>query len=231
MANFKTHLTIAAIASTGAAIIAVDAQLIKLTETPWFIFLGIIGGMLPDIDASNSKPVRLLFTTLALMSAVTLVRSVQHDYVSYQVLIMAAATYALVRYGVFALFNRLTTHRGVFHSLLAALFFGLMMTCASHYFLRGNITHAWLNGVFITLGFIVHLLLDEAYSVDLVNKRMKKSFGTALKLFSYNNIGASVLMTLGTLALYNLAPTPEPLIRLFKVSHWQDVLAPLIKSL
>jgi hypothetical protein len=119
----------------------------------------------------------------------------------------------------------------VFHSLLAALFFGLMMTCASHYFLRGNITHAWLNGVFITLGFIVHLLLDEAYSVDLVNKRMKKSFGTALKLFSYNNIGASVLMTLGTLALYNLAPTPEPLIRLFKVSHWQDVLAPLIKSL
>jgi hypothetical protein len=36
---------------------------------------------------------------------------------------------------------------------------------------------------FVTLGFIVHLLLDEFYSVDLFGKKLlKSSFGTALQL-------------------------------------------------
>jgi hypothetical protein len=37
-------------------------------------------------------------------------------------------------------------------------------------------------------GFMIHLLLDEIYSVDLVRMRLKKSFGTAFKFKSDNTI-------------------------------------------
>ncbi|MGZ8189729.1 MAG: metal-dependent hydrolase [Methylococcaceae bacterium] len=230
MANFTTHLTSAAAASAGAAVLAVNVHLISLTEVPWLIFLGVVGGMLPDIDADNSRPVRLLFNILALMSAYAMLQMVKNQTGSYQVLMIAAVTYLLVRYGVFALFNNFTVHRGIFHSILAALFFAFLMTCISHYFLHWNIVHAWLNGVFITIGFIVHLLLDEAYSVDLSGARMKKSFGTAMKLFSYNDISASALMTVCTITLYRLTPSPMPLVKICKTAHWPDYLTPIIKS-
>lgn len=220
MANFKTHLSLAAAASAGAAAVAVNVQLINLTQAPWFVFLGIVGGMLPDIDADNSKPTRLLFTLLGLMSASGTLQAVKDHAVSDQALLFAAVAYLLVRYALFALFNGFTEHRGVFHSLLAALFFALLITCISYYFLHWQVVSAWLNGVFLAIGFIVHLLLDELYSVNLSNARMKKSFGTALKLFRYNDIPASSLMLAGTLVLYHFVPSPMPLVKLCKAAQW-----------
>lgn len=224
MANFNTHLSIATAASTGAALIAVKVHLINGADVPWLIFLGSLGGLLPDIDASNSRPVKLLFFVLAVLGVAAVLHEFKNSAKSYPLLLTAAGTYLLVRYGLFALFNRLTDHRGVFHSLLAALFFGLLMTCTSYRFLHWDILHAWLNGLFIALGFIVHLLLDELYSVDLSNTRMKKSFGTAFKLFSYRNIPASALLTICTLMLYWVSPSPLPLVKVWKGAQWNIYL-------
>ena len=184
MANFNTHLFVASVAGTGTALVAANVHLISNGDMPWLIFLAILGGLLPDIDASNSRPVKLLFNTLALMSVAAVLHSSKNHYAPYPLVLITAGTYLFIRYGMFALFNALTVHRGVFHSVLAALFFALLMTCISYHYLHWDILHAWLNGGFIALGFIVHLLLDELYSVDLSNARMKNSFGTALKLFS-----------------------------------------------
>lgn len=216
MANFNTHLSIAAAAGTGAALATAEVHLITGAEMPWFVFLGMVGGLLPDIDASNSRPVRLLFNVLAFMGVAAALDVFKDRYASYPLLLLVAGVYLFIRYGIFALFNALTIHRGVFHSVLAALFFALLMICISYRFLHWDILHAWLNGVFIALGFIVHLLLDELYSVDLSNSRMKKSFGTALKLFSYNNMTASVLMMLCTMMLCWIAPSPMPLLKAWK---------------
>jgi hypothetical protein len=216
MANFNTHLSIATAAGTGAALAAVQVHLITGAEMPWFVFLGMVGGLLPDIDANNSRPVKLLFNVLAFMGVAAALHVFKDRYESYPLLMLVAGVYFFVRYGMFAVFNALTVHRGVFHSVLAAVFFALLMTCISYRFLHWDILHAWLNGVFIALGFVVHLLLDEFYSVDLSNSRMKKSFGTALKLFSYNNMTASVLMILCTLMLCWMAPSPMPLLKAWK---------------
>jgi hypothetical protein len=228
MANFKTHLVIASGASTGAAFMAVNMQLVSAVDTLWLIFLGAVGGMLPDIDASNSRPVRLLFSVLALMGVAGVMHIFNGKYTSYQLLIAAGVTYPVIRYGIFALFNRLTIHRGVFHSLLAALFFTLLMTCISYYFIHLKVIQAWLNGLFIAIGFIVHLFLDELYSVDLLNSRMKKSFGTAMKVISYNNIPASVLMMLCTAFLYWAAPSPLPLIKALKMTQGYVFKVPML---
>ncbi|TAN64986.1 MAG: metal-dependent hydrolase [Methylobacter sp.] len=227
MANFNTHLFIASAAGMGAALVAVNVHLIAKADMPWLIFLGSLGGLLPDIDASNSRPVKLLFTVLALMGVAAALHAFKDRYQPYPLLAILAGAYLFIRYGIFALFNVLTIHRGVFHSVLAAVFFALLMTCISYRFLHRDALHAWLNGFFIALGFIVHLLLDELYSVDLSNARMKSSFGTAFKLFSYNNMTASALMTLCTMTLYWMAPSPMPLVKVWKSAQWNDYLTPV----
>jgi len=226
MANFNTHLFTATAASIGAALVAENIHLITPAHIPWLVFLGTLGGLLPDIDANNSKPVKLLFNVLALTGVAAVLYTVKNSYAPHhQLLLIAAGTYLIIRYGMFALFNKLTDHRGVFHSVLAAVFFSLLMTCISFYFLHWSALLAWLNGIFIALGLVVHLLLDELYSTDLSNLRMKKSFGTALKLFSYNNMTATVLMTICTLMLYSIAPSPTPLIKVWKRTQWNNYLA------
>jgi hypothetical protein len=227
MANFNTHLSIATAASLGAAVVAVNVHLIATADMAWLIFLGILGGLLPDIDASNSRPVKLLFTVLALMGGAGALQIFKDHYQPYPLSVIVASTYLLIRYVVFTLFNRLTVHRGVFHSVLAAVFFALLMTCISYHFLHWRILQAWLNGLFIALGFIVHLLLDEIFSVDLSNARMKASFGTALKLFSHSNMTASALMTLLSLMLYWVAPSPMPLLKAWKGAQWHNYLTPV----
>jgi hypothetical protein len=227
MANFNTHLSIAITASIGAALVAVNVHLIAAADMPWLIFLGTLGGLLPDIDASNSRPVKLLFNVLALMGVAGALQVFKNDYEPYPLLLIVAGTYLFIRYIVFALFNGLTVHRGVFHSVLAAVFFALLMTCISYHFLHWSVLHAWLNGLFIAVGFIVHLLLDELFSVDLSNARMKNSFGTALKLFSHSNMTASALMTIFTLMLYWMAPSPMPLVKVWKGAQWNYYLTPV----
>ena len=227
MANFNTHLFVASVAGTGAALVAANVHLISNGDMPWLIFLAILGGLLPDIDASNSRPVKLLFNTLALMSVAAVLHASKNHYAPYPLVLITAGTYLFIRYGMFALFNALTVHRGVFHSVLAALFFALLMTCISYHYLHWDILHAWLNGAFIALGFIVHLLLDELYSVDLSNARMKNSFGTALKLFSYSNMTASALLTICTIILYWIAPSPIPLVKVWKGAQWNSYLTPV----
>lgn len=226
MANFNTHLSVAAAVSTASALLTVDVHLMAYEDLPGLIFLGILGGMLPDIDASNSKPVKLLFCVLAFMAVAAVLNALKDSYAPYPLALVVVGTYLAIRHVLFALFNRLTVHRGVFHSVLAAIFFALLMTCISDRLMHWDALHAWANGSFIALGFLVHLLLDELFSVDLFNARMKKSFGTALKLFSYGNLSASALMAICTALLFWMAPTPAPLLKNLKAVHWHLNLAP-----
>ena len=54
---------------------------------------------------------------------------------------------------------------------------------------------------------MVHLALDELYSVDFSDNRIKRSFGTALKIFEYRNLKVSGMMAAATLALFVMVPS------------------------
>lgn len=216
MANFNTHVTVAAMASTVAAAMAANVRLIDMIDAPWYILIGVIGGMLPDIDADNSTPVKRLFMLLAGLSCAGIWAVFKDSLSPQRLMTVVALTFFAVRYPLFFIFQKMTVHRGVFHSLLGAFFFGLLATCISHYFLEWSVLQAWLNGIFIVLGFIVHLCLDELFSVDLTNGRMKKSFGTALKLFNYKDIPASTLLLISVIALFIAAPSSSHLVEAWK---------------
>lgn len=214
MANFSVHLRVAASCSSIVAVLGIGLHLIDVQHTPWLIFIGIVGGMLPDIDAAHSRPVRLLFSVLALLSVTMTLSILKNYYKSPCVLLAGPVIYGLIRYLILVSIKRFTVHRGLFHSLLALCFFSFSMTCVSYYSLNQNAIYAWLNGFFLGVGFLVHLLLDEMYSVDLVNRRIKKSFGSALKLFNYKNMLSSVLMACLTFVLYCFSPPLLPLLTL-----------------
>ena len=52
----------------------------------------------------------------------------------------------MVRHGVSRLFTLCTVHRGIFHSLLAALFFCLLTTTMAHHLFAMGAFAAWLTG-------------------------------------------------------------------------------------
>jgi hypothetical protein len=60
---------------------------------------------------------------------------------------------------------------------------------------------------FMFSGFILHLLLDELYSVDFMNRRIKRSFGTALKVVDSKQPYGSGLIVALSLAIWFATPS------------------------
>jgi len=206
MANFNTHLFVAASASGIAVTSLYNQQLIEPTDAPWLIFLGTLGGILPDIDSDNSRPLKLLFTTLATLVAILVFQTYKDQIILQTLFIIASSAFLIVRFPVLSVFKCLTVHRGVFHSVLSAGFFTLFTVCISQFASHCNIYFAWLNGLFVGFGFIVHLLLDELFSVDFANVQLKRSFGSAFKLFSLRYLSASFMMLCACIMLYQYTP-------------------------
>ena len=222
MANFKTHLMVAASISGVVTIATLSVRLATPLEGGVYFALGTMGGLLPDIDADNSIPIRLFFNFLALSIAFLSIFKLLYQYSIVELFIVWAAIYGLIRYAVFEIFTRLTVHRGVFHSLLAVVFFTLLITNMSYHLLAYNLQQSWLSGLFIGLGYLVHLSLDELYSVDLLNARLKRSFGTALKPISLNNLKTSFLMLALTSGLFYICPDFQGLQQKIIALHQQE---------
>ena len=207
MANFKTHFFVASVVSGVASVTALAAGMASLRQTLAYFAIGLIGGILPDIDADNSAPVRLLFNALALGLAFVAVFYLVDRLSIAELVLLWGGTYVSVRYLAFAVFTRFTVHRGVFHSILAAVFFaGLTASVASHGF-NSHTQIAWLSGSFLFMGYLVHLTLDEVYSVDLLNRRVKRSFGSALKIVSFKRVWPSLGLGVATFAVLMTAPS------------------------
>ena len=66
MANFRTHISVAATASCFLSIALLKGGLASEKEVVLYFTLGTIGGILPDIDSDHSLPSRFLFGFFAL---------------------------------------------------------------------------------------------------------------------------------------------------------------------
>ncbi len=206
MANFQTHLGGAAL---GGGLIASSILATGMTTLPQAIagwLLVMLGGLLPDIDSNHSNVVRGLFSVFGGMIAILSIIILGADASIVMMWLAGTVSFIFVRYGLWYAFSRFTVHRGIFHSLLAGALFSLLAAALSYQLVELNSKVSWLMGICLFSGFVIHLLLDECYSVDLVNGRIKRSFGTAMKLFDYNNWLNSLWMLMAGVALLLLAP-------------------------
>ena len=206
MANFRTHISVAA---TGGALLAFSgwqAQWWPPSQALLMFALTAFGGILPDIDADRSRSIRLIFNLLS-VPALVLGVVVLQAWLSPGILLMVCGgLYLAVRFLGSALFARLTVHRGIWHSLLAGVSCGMLAAAISFQLLAQSAWLAWSHGMAVTIGFVIHLLLDEIYSVDLEGARLKRSFGTALKLADSRRPLSSLLMLIATLTLLPWLP-------------------------
>ena len=222
MANFRTHITVAAFAGGIVAAAGWQGGLWSLAEGVPLASLTTFGGILPDIDSDNSRAIRILFTLFAVLATMACVLLLQDRLLAGPLMMAGGATYLGVRYVASAIFKRFTVHRGIWHSLLASLLCSLGVTAASLHVLGQSEEQAWWQGAALLFGAMIHLLLDELYSVDMVGARLKRSFGTAFKLFDYREPGNSLAMVAVIAAM---TPWLPPVSVLVDIMHLQGPLS------
>ncbi|MEZ5923873.1 MAG: metal-dependent hydrolase [Hyphomicrobiaceae bacterium] len=214
MANFTTHIAVGIVASGVMSTLVVAGGLVTQTEVLTLVGAGAIGAVLPDIDLQKSRASQAIFSGLGVFMAFALLLKIGLNYSLAEMWLLWAGTYLLVRYGGHNLFHAIAHHRGVFHSILAGLFFAFVTAIVySRMFGTSDIV-AWLGGMFMLFGYVVHLVLDEMYSVDVMNERIKSSFGSALKLFDGHAPAASAAMLAAVIGLYFVTPPAKPIVTL-----------------
>jgi membrane-bound metal-dependent hydrolase YbcI (DUF457 family) len=127
-------------------------------------------------------------------------------YAPIALMLIWVGSFLGVRVLLYAAFARLTRHRGIWHSLLAALFAALVAVNLLHWTLGQAPGLSWAGGLMVGIGYLTHLVLDEAFGVDLLGVRVKRSFGTALKPWSLKDPAASLMLAAATALLVWLAP-------------------------
>ena len=216
MANFNTHLAVASVGSGLCATVALAGHAAPNNYLLTLTLAGTIGGILPDIDLEKAIPARMLFSVLGIITAFIALFTLQEQHSIAELWIVWLGAYFVTRYGLYKAFEKRTHHRGIFHSILAGLFFMTLTADIFERVLGQPAAQAWLTGLFLFIGFIIHLALDEIYSVDVEGKVLKKSFGTALKLVDTHSWKASAAMAVALVAVAVVSPPKQEFVEMVK---------------
>lgn len=228
MANFKTHLSVASALSGVLATGLLEVGIATPKDVFLYFSLGTLGGILPDIDANNSIPGRIVFNFFAIVLAFLITFVKAETYSIVELVLLWGLTYAVAKHVVFLMFAKCTVHRGVFHSILAAAFFWFLTTSLAYHLFGLSTLASWVAGLFVCTGYLIHLSLDEIYSVNVVGMRLKKSFGTALKLVS-RDLQATAFLLLATVLCFLTTPSAERFTKVFlSVATYQSVKTKLL---
>ena len=212
MANFPTHIAVGTVVAGALATVTLATDVLTPNELVPVTLVGVLGSVLPDIDLKDSRPSRAMFSGLAVFFSFVVLFSVENRYSIVEMLILWLGTLLLVRYVAGALFHRFSYHRGIWHSLLAAAFSGFFTAAVFYWMLGRSESVAWFAAVFMVLGYLTHLALDEIYSVDIMDTRIKASFGTALKFIDNRHPGHTTAMAVATVLAFLLAPSMKPFV-------------------
>lgn len=207
MANFTTHIVVGTVVAGSLATLTLAADVIAPENLVAVTLAGSLGSVLPDIDLKDSRPSRALFAGLAIFFSFAVLFHFASQLSIAEMWLLWLGTLFFVRYGLHTLFHRYAVHRGIWHSLIAALACALGTVIVFYYVFGRPDGVAWLAGGFLLVGYLVHLTLDEIYSVDVMGAHIKKSFGTAIKLGDMRHPAATAAMTVAAVALLLVTPS------------------------
>lgn len=212
MANFPTHIGVGTVVSGALATITLAADVISPDSLVAVTLAGVLGSVLPDIDLKDSRASRAMFSGLAVFFSFCVLFINASSYSIAELWVLWLGSFLLVRYAAEALFHRFSYHRGIWHSVTAGFFFWFLTAIVFHYIMGLHEGVAWLAGGFMFIGYMTHLLLDEVYSVNLMGQRLKRSFGSAMKLIDARKPSDSAFVAALTVILFLLAPPSTPFV-------------------
>jgi membrane-bound metal-dependent hydrolase YbcI (DUF457 family) len=206
MANFPTHIAVGTVVSGALATVTVAADMVAPENIVAVTLAGVLGSVLPDIDLKDSRPSRAMFAGLAVFFSFAVLFSLERKYSIAEMLVLWLGTLLFVRFIAQSVFHRFAAHRGVWHSLAAGMFCACLTAVVYKQLLDRDDAVAWLAGGFMLIGYLTHLLLDEIYSVDVMDTRIKSSFGTALKVVDHRHPAASTAMVAALALVFWVTP-------------------------
>ena len=125
MPGFKTHITGSTLLGIGYGGGAYVVYGVPWPTCALAAGLCSVSGMLPDIDSDSSTPQRESMAFASAVVPMMLMHRFQHWGMTHEMILLAgAAVYLAIRFGAGALLRMYTVHRGMFHSLPAALVAG-----------------------------------------------------------------------------------------------------------
>jgi len=212
MADFSTHFFTAT--AVGAVYTTVATKAIGLDTEPALLLAALtaIGGILPDIDLKESTPSKALFLVLGALIALLCMLQQAPRFSVIELLAGGTILFVGVRYVMWSIFHHFTVHRGSLHSIAACVMFGIGTTALCHQAWSLEADTSWLAGIGVFLGAVTHLLLDELYSVDFSGVRVKRSFGSAIKIIDTVRWPGSLAVVAVTIVALTLAPPIDPLL-------------------
>ena len=217
MASFRAHI------SLGIASGILGAMgLISLAFSDELGFISIVfvvavlGSIMPDMDSDSGVPFHVTFGSFSLVAAALVGLSLYHEMplVWERVLLWTVGTFAFIYLVVGYFFKRFTRHRGMAHSLPAALLAGLVTFFLAVHFSFTDM-EAFVLAVAMIAGYLGHLILDELYAAVNFHGTPfvpNKALGSALKFTSDNRLvtltvyGAILFLSAGQVGRFaNLA--------------------------
>ena len=183
MAGFKTHITVST--TLGVAYGAAGYTVAEMPDGVCLLATGLcsVSGMLPDLDSDSGVPLReSLAFAAAVVPMLMIPRWRAMEFSPESMVLLGSAVYLLVRFGIGKLLKKYTVHRGMFHSLPAAL---IATEVTFLVYSREDINLRYFVSLAVAAGFMSHLILDEIWSIGVKRGQiaLKKSFGTAIKLW------------------------------------------------
>lgn len=221
MGNFRQHIT----ASTATGVVYGLAGYACGVPASTCLLAGggcSMAGMLPDIDSGHSRSFQECIYLAAAVTSMLLINRLKEFPINPELITLAGAgMFLFFRFGIGSMLRKMTVHRGIYHSIPMAVIAGEVGFLLS----AGSTELRLFKGFGIFLGFMSHLMLDEMFSVDLNNRRLKKSFGTAIKLLDYKNIPATIAVYTVLFFLAVLSTKEPELTDPFEIANNQHVAA------
>jgi membrane-bound metal-dependent hydrolase YbcI (DUF457 family) len=220
MADFRTHMTVSTLAGIAYGVAGYQSGL------PWetcAVGAGLcsVSGMLPDLDSESGIPIREATSFSSAVVPMLMADRLQRMGLGHETMVLVSVgIYLLIRFGIAEFFRRFTVHRGMWHSIPAAVSVGMVafLICASEDFgIRIYKTAA------VVVGFLSHLLLDEIWSIEFRrgSYQFKNSFGSALKFWGQDRL-ANAITYLKVFILSAMVYNDEGLMQRYGYRH-QDV--------
>lgn len=231
MANFTTHLAVGTLVSGALATVTLAADVVAPENLIAVTMAGMLGSVLPDIDLKDSRPSKAMFSGLAIFFSFVVLFTAADKLSIAEMFVAWIGTLLFVRYGAKAIFHSLSYHRGIWHSILAAVFCSVLTAIVYYWLLRRHDGVAWLAAGFMFAGFLTHLILDEIYSVDVMDVRVKSSFGTAVKLVDTSHWGHTGAMAAAlALAIMAVPPTKTFTEGVSSKKLWESLQAKMLPA-
>ena len=178
MADFKAHTSVGTLWGLLLGTVSVISDFCSLIGGIVILFLAATSSAAPDIDSDTGRPRELVLSFLGIAIPIVLLFNISDSTSSEKILAATLISFFLTRYLLGHVLAKFTVHRGLWHSIPAAV---LCSEITYLLFFDLPVKVRLLYALSAFGGFISHLLLDEMYSVKVLALDTKRSFGTALK--------------------------------------------------